>query len=138
MWDLFDILWTNSFYYTMQVHKHIGLTVHFVFVKPRNVWRNRTPYIIQINLGKLPVCFIVLFNLNSSDLDYSIFLGGSYVCEYCYKVLSNKYNLKIHIRDVHEESNQEELICPYCYKKSKSKSSLRIHIATNHRSLPSQ
>ena len=53
---------------------------------------------------------------------------GSFSCAYCGKVLSNKYNLKIHIRDIHETpAEQQEWICEYCNQRKKTQTALRIH-----------
>ena len=59
--------------------------------------------------------------------------AARFQCEICYKMLSNKYNLKIHIRDVHEDSFEGGVICEYCNKTFSTKSSLRTHINNYHR-----
>jgi len=63
------------------------------------------------------------------------FLGGKFQCRYCFKELSNKYNLKVHVRDIHEQPEWEELACPFCSKYSKSKSALRTHINDYHKEM---
>ena len=38
------------------------------------------------------------------------------------KVMSNKYNLKIHIRDIHETpTEQQKWICEYCNQRERKK-----------------
>ena len=60
-----------------------------------------------------------------------VFLG--FQCSYCGKQLSNKYNLKIHIRDKHEKQGWEYFVCTYCNKAAKSKSALRKHMYDYHK-----
>ena len=57
-------------------------------------------------------------------------VSGNFSCVHCGKVMSNKYNLKIHIRDIHETpAEQQEWICEYCNQRKKTQTALRIHTA---------
>ena len=55
-----------------------------------------------------------------------------YACGYCGKVLSNKYNWRIHVRDKHEQSGVQ-LFCNLCNKGCKSQDALRKHMTTYHK-----
>jgi len=56
-------------------------------------------------------------------------VSGNFSCVHCGKVMSNKYNLKIHIRDIHETpTEQQEWICEYCNQRKKTQTALRIHV----------
>ena len=67
---------------------------------------------------------------SSSELIKRKFVSGGFSCVHCGKVMSNKYNLKIHIRDIHETpAVQQEWICEYCHQRKKTQTALRIHVA---------
>ena len=52
-------------------------------------------------------------------------------CEICHKTFKNKYTLKTHMRNKHNE-NRERFECPYCQKKLASKYYLTTHISNIH------
>eukprot|EP00092_Neocalanus_flemingeri_P083151 GFUD01104320.1.p1 GENE.GFUD01104320.1~~GFUD01104320.1.p1 ORF type:complete len:330 (+),score=67.43 GFUD01104320.1:116-1105(+) len=56
-----------------------------------------------------------------------------YSCDYCGKVLSNKYNWQVHVRDKHEQLGVP-LFCTMCDKSCKSQDALRKHMSTYHKS----
>lgn len=51
-------------------------------------------------------------------------------CEYCKRVFSNKFNLKQHIQNMHQQG--QELVCELCHKTVKNKWYLRRHHVTHH------
>ena len=54
-------------------------------------------------------------------------------CKVCSKILSNKYNLKIHISDVHEK--QKRFQCHICEKSFAQSNTLRDHKIAIHEKL---
>ena len=52
-------------------------------------------------------------------------------CEICHKTFKNKYTLKTHMRNKHNE-NRERFECLYCQKKLASKYYLITHISNIH------
>ncbi|KAK7793681.1 hypothetical protein R5R35_013158 [Gryllus longicercus] len=53
-------------------------------------------------------------------------------CPLCERFFVNKFNLKVHMRDVHS-SAQSPLLCPLCSRQVKNRSSLRVHLYQQHR-----
>ncbi|KAJ3661085.1 hypothetical protein Zmor_005504 [Zophobas morio] len=68
-------------------------------------------------------------NDSTSDQDYKFFPDQKvYVyCPYCCRKFVNRYNLKVHIRDKHEDSPMN-LDCRICGKVMRNKSCLRVHM----------
>jgi uncharacterized Zn-finger protein len=52
-------------------------------------------------------------------------------CRECKREFGNKYNLKVHVQDVHGQAHGP-VSCPYCKKLFKNKSSLRYHHYRHH------
>jgi len=51
-------------------------------------------------------------------------------CPHCEKELSSKWNLRVHIRDIHERSEEHfSLFCPHCNQEKKTQTALRLHVA---------
>ncbi|KAK9877162.1 hypothetical protein WA026_016904 [Henosepilachna vigintioctopunctata] len=62
--------------------------------------------------------------------DMFMFSGDSkpYVyCPYCERKFVNRYNLKVHVRDKHEDSTTN-LDCDVCGKTMRNRSCLRVHM----------
>ncbi|XP_066980741.1 protein bric-a-brac 2-like isoform X4 [Macrobrachium rosenbergii] len=59
-------------------------------------------------------------------------VGGSVSCPVCGKRLSNKYNLRIHIRDKHETHEGSRPTCATCCRTFKNANSLRVHSIKQH------
>ncbi|KAJ9594260.1 hypothetical protein L9F63_014316, partial [Diploptera punctata] len=53
-------------------------------------------------------------------------------CPLCSRVFVNKFNLKVHIRDVHS-LDRGPFSCVQCGKQVKNRSCLRVHIYQQHR-----
>jgi hypothetical protein len=53
-------------------------------------------------------------------------------CPLCPRVFVNKFNLKVHIRDVHSV-DQGPFSCSQCGKQVKNRSCLRVHVYQQHR-----
>jgi Putative transcriptional repressor regulating G2/M transition len=53
-------------------------------------------------------------------------------CPACPRVFVNKFNLKVHIRDVHS-ADRGPFSCSQCGKQVKNQSCLRVHIYQQHR-----
>lgn len=58
--------------------------------------------------------------------------GGQVSCPVCGKVLSNKYNLRIHVRDKHEAQAGSGPTCSTCHRTFKNQNSLRVHSIKQH------
>ncbi|XP_042873107.1 protein abrupt-like isoform X2 [Penaeus japonicus] len=58
--------------------------------------------------------------------------GGSVSCPVCGKRLSNKYNLRIHVRDKHETHEGSRPTCATCRRTFKNANSLRVHAIKQH------
>ena len=52
-------------------------------------------------------------------------------CELCHKTFKNKYILKNHMKNMHDES-RERYNCPHCDKSFANKYYLKKHIASKH------
>lgn len=52
-------------------------------------------------------------------------------CPLCSRGFRNKFNLKVHMRDVHGD-DQGPFFCPHCAKQVKNKSCLRVHQYRHH------
>ncbi|XP_021914812.1 broad-complex core protein isoforms 1/2/3/4/5-like isoform X5 [Zootermopsis nevadensis] len=52
-------------------------------------------------------------------------------CPLCSRGFRNKFNLKVHMRDVHGD-DQGPFFCPHCGKQVKNKSCLRVHQYRHH------
>ena len=59
-----------------------------------------------------------------------LFLGQMHQCLYCGKELASKYNLKVHIRDIHEQVGGVQ--CQHCHKIYKNQEALRKHVHAIH------
>jgi len=75
-----------------------------------------------------PICFTILstkkyLNMHVSDHNKTI------KCKFCEKMFGHRSNLKIHIRDYHE--NPKGHICNICGKKFTQRSHLRTHMKTH-------
>lgn len=57
--------------------------------------------------------------------------GGAVTCPVCGKRLSNKYNLRIHVRDKHEAGGARPT-CSTCCRTFKNANSLRVHAIKQH------
>ncbi|XP_050739821.1 broad-complex core protein isoforms 1/2/3/4/5-like isoform X6 [Eriocheir sinensis] len=57
--------------------------------------------------------------------------GGAVTCPVCGKRLSNKYNLRIHVRDKHETGGTRPT-CATCRRSFKNANSLRVHAIKQH------
>lgn len=55
-------------------------------------------------------------------------------CPLCYRGFKNKFNLKVHMRDVHGD-DQGPFLCPLCGKQVKNRSCLRVHLYRRHQAL---
>lgn len=55
-------------------------------------------------------------------------------CPLCYRGFKNKFNLKVHMRDVHG-GEQGPFLCPRCGKQVKNRSCLRVHLYRRHQAL---
>ncbi|KAK7077164.1 hypothetical protein SK128_009773 [Halocaridina rubra] len=64
--------------------------------------------------------------------------GMSVSCPVCNKRLSNKYNLRIHIRDKHETQEGCRPTCTTCRRTFKNANSLRVHSIKQHGHLSSR
>ncbi|KAL3284908.1 hypothetical protein HHI36_019042 [Cryptolaemus montrouzieri] len=67
---------------------------------------------------------------SSAEQDMLMFSGDSkpYVyCPYCERKFVNRYNLKVHVRDKHEDSTIN-LDCDVCGKTMRNRSCLRVHM----------
>ncbi|KAF5277096.1 hypothetical protein FQA39_LY06334 [Lamprigera yunnana] len=67
---------------------------------------------------------------NTQDTDvllYSVDSKGHVYCPYCYRKFVNRYNLKVHIRDKHDD-NPINLDCIICGKTMRNRSCLRVHL----------
>ncbi|KAK4877432.1 hypothetical protein RN001_009938 [Aquatica leii] len=67
---------------------------------------------------------------SSQDHDlllYSVDSKGHVYCPYCYRKFVNRYNLKVHIRDKHD-NNPINLDCIICGKTMRNRSCLRVHL----------
>ncbi|KAK3850407.1 hypothetical protein Pcinc_042886 [Petrolisthes cinctipes] len=58
--------------------------------------------------------------------------GGAVWCPVCGKQISNKYNLRIHVRDKHEQQHGSRPICTVCRRNFKNANSLRVHTIKQH------
>ncbi|XP_071513161.1 uncharacterized protein [Panulirus ornatus] len=58
--------------------------------------------------------------------------GGAVSCPVCGKRLSNKYNLRIHVRDKHETQEGARPTCATCCRTFKNANSLRVHAIKQH------
>lgn len=58
--------------------------------------------------------------------------GGAVWCPVCGKQISNKYNLRIHVRDKHEQQHGTRPICAVCRRNFKNANSLRVHTIKQH------
>ncbi|XP_971758.1 protein tramtrack, beta isoform isoform X2 [Tribolium castaneum] len=66
-------------------------------------------------------------NLSDQDEKYSPEQKVYVYCPYCYRKFVNRYNLKVHIRDKHEDS-PSDLDCRVCGKVMRNRSCLRVHM----------
>ncbi|XP_076055822.1 uncharacterized protein LOC143033965 isoform X7 [Oratosquilla oratoria] len=57
--------------------------------------------------------------------------GANLQCQYCGRVLCNKYVLKVHIRDMHGPRQSHQ--CPVCHRLYSSLNSLRAHMSMTHK-----
>ena len=55
-------------------------------------------------------------------------------CPLCYRGFKNKFNLKVHMRDVHGD-DPGPFLCPRCGKQVKNRSCLRVHLYRRHQAL---
>ena len=55
-------------------------------------------------------------------------------CPLCSRGFKNKFNLKVHMRDVHGD-DQGPFLCPRCGKQVKNRSCLRVHLYRRHQAL---
>ncbi|PNF31286.1 hypothetical protein B7P43_G12664 [Cryptotermes secundus] len=55
-------------------------------------------------------------------------------CPLCSRGFRNKFNLKVHMRDVHGD-DQGPFSCPECGKQVKNRSCLRVHLYRRHQAL---
>ncbi|XP_031347437.1 protein abrupt-like isoform X2 [Photinus pyralis] len=74
----------------------------------------------------------VLSTQDSSSQDHDVLLysgdpKGHVYCPYCYRKFVNRYNLKVHIRDKHD-NNPINLDCIVCGKTMRNRSCLRVHL----------
>ena len=53
-------------------------------------------------------------------------------CAVCHKFLSTRSNLKIHMEDIHSNS-QHHYYCPVCGNQYKTRNSLHNHLSIRHR-----
>ncbi|KAJ8969471.1 hypothetical protein NQ317_015286 [Molorchus minor] len=60
-------------------------------------------------------------------LPYSTDNKGHVYCPYCCRKFVNRYNLKVHVRDKHED-NSMDLDCQVCGKTMRNQSCLRVHM----------
>ncbi|CAH0546645.1 unnamed protein product [Brassicogethes aeneus] len=73
-------------------------------------------------------------DLNTTEQDAMMFTAdnkGHVFCPYCCRKFVNRYNLKVHVRDKHED-NSTDLDCSICGKTMRNQSCLRVHMY-NHR-----
>jgi hypothetical protein len=66
-------------------------------------------------------------NLSDQDEKYSPDQKVYVYCPYCCRKFVNRYNLKVHIRDKHED-NPIDLDCRICGKVMRNRSCLRVHM----------
>ena len=59
-----------------------------------------------------------------------IFLSG-FLCPYCLKEFREKRVLKVHVRDIHENTQTHQ--CEMCYKLFKNKNTLANHKSLSHK-----
>ena len=52
-------------------------------------------------------------------------------CEICHKMFKNKYILKTHMKNMHDDT-RERFTCPHCDKSFANKYYLKKHITTKH------
>ena len=87
-------------------------------------------YIVRVLFGTSKEFCVLLSPLFSRCLYHPP--GMRRACPVCRKVLSSKYALQIHLRDVHAEARRN-FSCSFCNKSYASENSYRVHMSLKHR-----